>query len=258
MIDYRHIRAEREDSLGLVFLNRPRVLNALSSGLVRELMDALLVMDREEDVRVVVLAGNDKAFAAGADIGEMLELSSVDMLEKNPFKIWNVIQTIEKPIIAAVSGFALGGGCELAMACDMIVASETACFGQPEITIGVIPGAGGTQMLPRILGKYRAMEAVLTGGRIGAEEAYRRGLVNRVVPVELYLDEAKKLGREIASKPPLAVKLAKQSIRMALETSLDEGLKFERKSFLLLFSTSDQKEGMRAFLEKRKPKFLGR
>ena len=257
-MDYQHIRAEREDVLGLIFLDRPSVLNALSRELVSELMECLNQMDHEERIRVIILAGNEKAFAAGADIEEMAERSTVDMVVDNPLGVWDAIHRIEKPIIAAVSGFALGGGCELAMACDMIVASETARFGQPEINLGVIPGAGGTQMLPRTIGKYRAMEMILGGEPMVADEACRRGLVNRVVPVELCLEEAKKLGREIAAKPPLAVRLAKQSVRMALETSLDEGLRYERKNFYLLFSTSDQKEGMRAFLEKRKPRFTGR
>jgi enoyl-CoA hydratase len=257
-MEYKQIRAEREDSLGLIFLDRPKVLNALTGQLIAELLDCLKRLDREEGIRVIILTGNEKAFAAGADIGAMSQLSSVDLLVDNPFGAWDAIHGIEKPIIAAVSGFALGEGCELAMACDMIVASETAHFGQPEITLGVIPGAGGTQMLPRTIGKYKAMEVILGGEQMGAEEAYRRGLVNRVVPVELFLEEAKRLGREIASKPPLAVKLAKQAIRLAFETSLDEGLKHERKNFYLLFSTSDQKEGMKAFLEKRKPRFTGR
>ena len=242
----------------LVTFNRPKELNALNTQLMAELRDTLQALDQDETVRVIVLTGNEKAFAAGADIKQMADKTAIDMLLIDQFATWDQIKKTKKPIIAAVSGFALGGGCELAMTCDMIIASETAVFGQPEIKIGVLPGAGGTQRLTRALGKVKAMEMVLTGKFISAEEAEKYGLVNRVVPVELYLEEAYKLAAEIAQQSPVAVRLAKEAVLRSFETSLEEGLHFERKNFYLAFASEDQKEGMQAFIQKRKPDFKGR
>ena len=224
---------------------------------MQELKEALASLDDDPEIRVIVLTGNDQSFAAGADIKQMSDQGAIDMLNIDQFSTWDQIRKVQKPMIAAVSGFALGGGCELALTCDMIIASETAQFGQPEIKIGVMPGAGGTQRLTRAIGKVRTMEMVLTGKLIKAEEALKYGLVNKVVPVESYLEEAIKLGGQITRMSPVAVRLAKESINRAYETHLDEGLHFERKNFYLLFASEDQKEGMRAFIEKRKPKFKG-
>jgi enoyl-CoA hydratase len=205
----------------------------------------------------MVLTGNDRAFAAGADIAAMADATPVDQLRLDQFATWDRIRRLKKPLIAAVSGWALGGGNETAMMCDMIVASETARFGQPEISIGIMPGAGGTQRLAQAVGKARAMEIVLTGNPISADEALAMGLVNRVVPVETYLEEAQALARQIASKPPLAVQMAKAAVNNVFDTYLDRGLMVERRNFYLLFATEDQKEGMRAFLEKRPPEWTG-
>ncbi|RYD82877.1 MAG: enoyl-CoA hydratase [Sphingobacteriales bacterium] len=244
--------------VALVSLNRPKELNALNLQLMGEIRDALKELDEDDNVRAIVLTGNERAFAAGADIKQMAGRTAVDMLKIDQFSTWDSIRKTKKPIIAAVSGFALGGGCELAMLCDMIIASETAKFGQPEIKIGVMPGAGGTQRLTRAVGKVRAMEMVLTGKFISAEEAMKAGLVNRVVPVELYLNEAVKLAQEIAELSPLAVQMAKESVNKAFDSTLQEGLFFERKNFYMLFATEDQKEGMNAFVEKRKAEFKGK
>ncbi|MBO9151372.1 enoyl-CoA hydratase-related protein [Chitinophaga sp. GCM10012297] len=239
-------------------LNRPKELNALNLQLMQELRDALKQLDEDPQVRVIVIGGNEKAFAAGADIRQMVGLSAMDMYNIDQFATWDVIKKIKKPLIAAVSGFALGGGCELAMLCDMIVASETAKFGQPEIKIGVMPGAGGTQRLTRAVGKALAMEMVLTGRFISAQEALSAGLINRIAPVELYLEETFRLAAEVAKQSPLAVKMAKESVLRAFDSTLEEGLHFERKNFYLLFSSDDQKEGMNAFIEKREPVFTGK
>lgn len=241
----------------LVRLNRPDALNALNLQLMGELRDALKELDDRDEVRVIVLTGNEKAFAAGADIKQMADKSAIDMLKIDQFSTWDGIKRTKKPIIAAVSGFALGGGCELAMTCDMIVASETAKFGQPEIKIGVMPGAGGTQRLSRAVGKALAMEMILTGNFINAEKAMAAGLINRIAPVELYLDEAMKLAAEIAAQSPLATQMAKEAVLKSYELGLQEGLYFERKNYYLLFAGQDQKEGMNAFIEKRKPEFTG-
>lgn len=241
--------------VGLIQLNRPKELNALNLQLMGEIKDALLAFDEDENIRAIVITGNERAFAAGADIKQMAGRTAIDKLKIDQFSTWDSIRKTKKPIIAAVSGFALGGGCELCMLCDMIVASETAQFGQPEINIGVMPGAGGTQRLTRAVGKARAMEMVLTGNFISAEEAREAGLINKVVPVQLYLDEAIKLGQKIAEKSPIAVQMAKESVLKAFDTGLQEGLFFERKNFYMLFATEDQKEGMAAFVEKRKPEF---
>lgn len=255
---YENIVIEIEESIGIVRLNRPKVYNALSHALIAELIHALDAFDKDDSVRVIVLTGNDRAFAAGADVSEMLNETSISILKKNQFAAWDKIRQTKKPIIAAVSGFALGGGLELVMNCDIVIASENAKFGQPEINLGIIPGAGGTQRLTRIVGKHKAMEMILTGEMIDAQEALKIGLINKIAPVELYLDEAKKMAKQIAKKSPIALQLAKEAILKTFETSLSEGLIHERKNFYILFSTDDQKEGMTAFLEKRDPVFKGR
>ncbi|HEY6192301.1 MAG TPA: enoyl-CoA hydratase-related protein [Bacteroidota bacterium] len=254
---YSTLLVTKENQCALIQFNRPEVLNALNMKLMEELVAALEQLDGDPDVNVIILTGNEKAFAAGADIKEMAGAGAVDMLLRDQFARWDRIRKIKKPIIAAVSGFALGGGCELSMSCDMIIASESAKFGQPEINIGVMPGAGGTQRLTRAVGKARAMEMILTGRMIGAGEAVRMGLVNKVVPVESYLEEAKSLAREIASKPPVAVRLAKEAVLKSFDTTIEGGLEFERKNFYLLFASDDQKEGMKAFVDKRKPEWRG-
>jgi enoyl-CoA hydratase len=239
-------------------LNRPKELNALNLTLMNEIRDALKVLDADDEVRAIIISGNEKAFAAGADIKQMAGRTAMDMYNIDQFSTWDAIKKTKKPLIAAVSGFALGGGCELAMLCDMIVASETARFGQPEIKLGIMPGAGGTQRLTRAVGKALAMEMVLNGRFITAEEALRAGLINRVVPVELFLKEAIQLASEVATQSPLAVKMAKEAVLKAFDSSLEEGLHFERKNFYLLFASEDQKEGMQAFVEKRAAVFKGK
>ncbi len=246
------------EHVALIELNRPKELNALNLQLMGELRDALQELDKTDEVRVIIVTGNERAFAAGADIKQMADNNAIDMLMIDQFSTWDQIRKTKKPVIAAVSGFALGGGCELAMTCDMIIASETAKFGQPEIKIGVTPGAGGTQRLTKAIGKARAMEMVLTGKFISAEEALSFGLINKVVPVEMYLQEALKLALEIASMSPVAVQLAKESVNRSFETHLDEGLHFERKNFYLTFASEDQTEGMNAFVEKRKANYKGK
>ncbi|MBK8541244.1 MAG: enoyl-CoA hydratase/isomerase family protein [Ardenticatenia bacterium] len=255
---YDHILVDREPPIATVRLNRPQVLNALSPDLIAELIDALQALDKDPDVGAIVLTGNERAFAAGADIGRMAESTVVEQIERDQFAVWDKIRRVKKPIIAAVSGWCLGGGNETAMMCDMIIASETARFGQPEIGIGIIPGAGGTQRLTQAVGKARAMELVLTGRQFTADEALAMGLINRVVPVEIYLEEAQALAREIASKPPIAVQMGKASVNAVFDDYLDRGLMTERRNFYMLFATEDQKEGMRAFVEKRKPVWKGR
>jgi len=258
MSDYEYILVDRDENVGIVTLNRPKLLNALNHHVVGELADALEAFDRDDAIRCVVITGaGDRAFAAGADIKEMSDKSPIDMM-LGGFESWRRIRFIHKPLIAAVGGYALGGGCELAMHCDMIVASENARFGQPEINLGVIPGAGGTQRLARTFGKYRAMEMVLTGEPFTAQEMAAHGLVNRVVPQGQHLVEALKLAKKVASQPPIAARLAKESVLAAFETPLQEGLEIEAKNFFLLFATEDMREGMQAFLEKRKADFKGK
>jgi enoyl-CoA hydratase len=252
------VNPQFDKHIALIQINRPKELNALNRQVMLEIKEALLQLDEDEQVRVVILTGGEKVFAAGADIKQMADATAMSMLNIDQFSTWDQIKKTKKPIIAAVSGFALGGGCELAMTCDMIVASETAQFGQPEINIGTMPGAGGTQRLTRAVGKALAMELVLTGKFISAEEALNAGLINRVVPVEVLFKETLNLARTIAAKSPVAVRLAKESVVKAFETSLDEGLQFERKNFYLTFASEDQKEGMAAFVEKRKPNFTGK
>lgn len=251
------VQAAYAPHIALIQLNRPKELNALNLQLMLELKKALAQLDEQDEVRCIIITGNQQAFAAGADIKQMESKGPIDLLKIDQFETWDQIRKTKKPIIAAVSGFALGGGCELAMTCDMIIASETAKFGQPEIKIGIMPGAGGTQRLTRAIGKVNAMEMVLTGKFIGAEEAKNMGLVNRVVPEELYLDEAVKLAKEIALMSPIAIRLAKESVNKAFESGLQEGLFFERKNFYMTFASNDQKEGMSAFVEKRRPDFKG-
>lgn len=253
-----YIVTQMDGAVGIARLNRPDVLNALNIELMDQLIETLEKFDADPSIHCIVLTGNEKAFAAGADIKEMSEATVVDMYERNNLARWERIKKVRKPIIAAVSGFCLGGGCELAMLCDMIVAAESAQFGQPEINIGVIPGAGGTQRLSRTLGKYRAMELILTGRFISAKEAMEVGLATRVVPTEVCLQEAVKLAKEIAERSPMAVRLGKDAVLKAFETSLSEGLEYERKVFYMLFATEDQKEGMKAFIEKRKATYQGK
>lgn len=255
---HEYILTRTEGRVGLVQLNRPKAMNALNRGLMQELMAALEAFDADENIGCMVVAGNERAFAAGADIKEMAAATPVSMMNNSFIDYWDRLQKIGKPVIAAVSGYALGGGCELAMACDMIVASESAQFGQPEINLGVIPGAGGTQRMTLAVGKAVAMEMVLNGRFLNATEALNYGLVNRVVPVELYLEEAMKLAAEIASRAPVALRLAKEAVNAVYEMPLSAGLAHERRLFYMLFATEDQKEGMDAFVNKRKANWQGR
>jgi len=257
-MDLSTILLTKEAGYALIQFNRPEVLNAINMKLMEELVSTLEDLDKENDVRCIILTGSEKAFAAGADIKEMADASAVEMLQRDQFARWDRIRKIKKPIIAAVGGFALGGGCELALTCDIIIASESAKFGQPEINLGVIPGAGGTQRLTRTVGKYKAMEMILTGSMLTAEEAKQRGLVVRVVPNEYLVEEAKNLAKVIASKPPLAVRLGKEAVLKSFDTTIEGGLEFERKNFYMLFASEDQKEGMKAFVEKRKPEWKGK
>lgn len=255
---YSTVRTEIRGRVGLVTLNRPQAMNAFNTQMLTELFDALEAFDKTLEVGAMVVTGSEKVFAAGADIKEMAELSPFEMIQQGRVELWDRIRAIKKPVIAAVSGWALGGGCEFAISCDMIIASETAKFGQPEITIGVIPGGGGTQRLARLLGKPLAMEMVLNNRTLTANEALQFGMVNRVVPAASYLDDALTFAEEIASRAPLAIRMAKEAVNAAFETTLHEGLKAEKRSFYPLFSTEDQKEGMRAFIEKRKPVWKGK
>src|SRR5213596_1809116 len=244
MSNYQNILVDRDERVGIVTLNRPKELNPLNLQLVSELADALEAFDKDEEIRCIVITGaGDRAFAAGADIKEMSDKSPIDMM-RGGFESWNRIRRIQTPMIAAVGGYALGGGCELAMHCDMIVASENARFGQPEILLGIIPGAGGTQRLARTLGKYRTMEMVLTGANFTAQEMADHALVNRVVPKGEHLREAVKLAKEVASRGHIAVRLAKQAVLASFETTLEEGLEMEHKNFFLLFATEDMREGI--------------
>ncbi len=253
-----HVLLTVEGGVALVTLNRPQVLNALSQALMEQLATTLEGCDRDAAVRCIVLWGGPRVFAAGADVREMLDATTADVIKAYRFEQWMRIRRVAKPIIAAVTGYALGGGCELAMLCDIIVAAETAQFGQPEIRLGLMPGAGGTQRLTRAIGKSRAMEMVLTGRALTAAEALAAGLVSRVVPAELCLDEAKRLAAEVARQAPVAVRLAKEAVLQAYEASLEAGLAFERRCFQALFSTEDKREGIQAFLDKRRPEFHGR
>jgi enoyl-CoA hydratase len=243
--------------IAVIQLNRPKVLNAISTDLLKEVIEAMFILEDDKDVRVMILTGNDRAFAAGADIGQMAEATSIDQINDKRSRIWKQMALISKPIIAAVNGFALGGGCELAMSCDFIIAGDSARFGQPEIKIGTIPGGGGTQRLTRAIGKSKAMLAVLTGEMMDAYEAEKSGLVAKVVPAETLMQETFEIAKMISNRAPVAVKLAKEAVNMAFESSLKDGMEFERRNFYLTFSSKDQKEGMKAFMEKREPKYEG-
>ena len=256
---YEFIELETRERVGVIRLNRPKALNALCAGLVRELGNALDALEADNDIGAIVLTGNEKAFCAGADIKEMAEKSFVEAYREDFITVdWERLATCRKPVIAAVSGYALGGGCEIAMMCDFILAAENAKFGQPEITIGILPGAGGTQRLTRFVGKSKAMEMILTGRMMDAEEAERAGLVSRILPVDNLLDEAVKTAERIAEMSLPAVMMAKESVNRAYETTLAEGVRFERRLFHAAFSTEDQSEGMAAFVEKRQPHFSHR
>jgi enoyl-CoA hydratase len=258
MSEYENILTRSEGRVGIVQLNRPKVLNALNKELMAELMEALETFDQDSEIGCLIITGSERAFAAGADITQMAEATPVNMLD-NPFiDYWDRLRRINKPVVAAISGYALGGGCELAMACDMIIASETARFGQPEINIGVIPGAGGTQRMTRAVGKALAMEIVLNGRFLTADEALQHGLVNRVFPAEVYLEEANKFAAEIAARAPVAIRLGKEAVNAAFEMSLQSGLAHERRLFYMLFATEDQKEGMDAFINKRQAQWQGK
>jgi len=252
------IEVERDRAIAVVLLNRPDQLNALSDELMEELVSALTELDRDEGVRAIVLGGSERAFAAGADIGELAQASAIDLYYQRRIERWDAIRGLWTPLIAAVSGYCLGGGCELAMACDLIVASESAQFGQPETGLGIIPGAGGTQRLTRAVGKALAMDVILSGRRLSADEALAAGLVARVVLNEEWLEAAKGLAREIAEKGPVGTRLAKESVDRAFETTLTAGLEAERRALYLAFASEDAKEGLTAFTEKRKPEFKGR
>ncbi|MBT9281888.1 MAG: enoyl-CoA hydratase/isomerase family protein [Hydrogenibacillus schlegelii] len=258
MAEEMSLLVSQDGPVAILRLNRPEVLNSLNRALVERLVAELERLDVDPAVLAIVITGDERAFAAGADIGEMADESAIDMLIRDQFTVWDRIRAVRKPLIAAVSGYVLGGGAELMMSCDLVVASESARIGQPEIRLGVMPGAGGTQRLTRALGTRRALELLWTGEPIDAEEAYRAGLVNRIAPAERVLPEALALARTIASMPPLAVRLIKRAVYLAEEAPLDVGLQFERHAFYLLFASNDQKEGMRAFLEKRPPQFRGR
>jgi enoyl-CoA hydratase len=256
---YQNILVETHGAVGLIRLNRPKALNALCDALVRELGTALDTFEAADSIGAVVITGSDKAFAAGADIKEMSGRSYMDVyLSDFITDGWERVTTCRKPIIAAVAGFALGGGCEVAMMCDTVIAAETAKFGQPEITLGVIPGAGGTQRLTRFVGKAKAMDMILTGRTMDAAEAERSGLVSRVVPAEKLVEEALAIAARIAAMSRPSVMIAKEAVNRAYETTLSEGVRFERRVFHSLFATEDQKEGMAAFVEKRKPSFKNR
>jgi len=258
-MSYQNILVETRGAVGLITLSRPKALNALCDALVREVGTALDGFEADDKVGAVVLTGSDKAFAAGADIKEMSGRSYMDVYLADFITAgWEHVTTCRKPIVAAVAGYALGGGCELAMMCDTIIAADTAKFGQPEITLGIIPGAGGTQRLTRFVGKAKAMDMVLTGRMMDAAEAERSGLVSRVVPAATLLDEALALAARIAEMSRPAVMIAKEAVNRAYETTLNEGVRFERRVFHSLFATEDQKEGMAAFVEKRKPRFKNR
>jgi enoyl-CoA hydratase len=249
----------REEPIATVQINRPDVLNALNEEVLNELVKELTALDDDDAIRCIVLTGNERAFAAGADIKEaFVTATPISMLRQDLTSKWEAIRRVRTPIIAAVSGYALGGGCELAMICDIIVASETAQFGQPEINLGIIPGAGGTQRLTRTVGKYRANELILTGRRIKADEAKAMGLAAHVYPAASWLDDAKALARTIAEKAPIAARLATEAVDLAWNSTLDAGLEFERKAFYLLFATEDKKEGVDAFVNKRKAVFKGK
>jgi enoyl-CoA hydratase len=258
MSKHEYIVVSERDGLGFIELNRPKVLNAINRPMVSEIVGAFEEFDRNDNVKVIILSGKGRAFAAGADIDEMSEDGAIDLELLNQFTEWDRLAWIKKPIIGAVQGFALGGGFELALCCDMLFAAEDASFGFPEVTLGVMPGAGGTQRLTKLIGKSRAMEWLLSGDRFTAAQALEWGVINRAIAPELLMEETEKFAKKLASKPPLSIRLIKESVHKAVDYSLYEGMQYERKNFYLLFASDDQKEGMKAFVEKRKPHFKGK
>ena len=258
MTNYDYIQVDQEESIGIIRLNRPKVLNALNRKMVSEIVQSMREMDRNDSVRVIVLYGNGKSFAAGADITEMAQDDSIHLELLNQFAEWDDLAHIKKPIIGAVHGFALGGGFELALVCDLLFASEDAKFGFPEINLAVMPGAGGTQRLTKLMGKTKALEWLWSGEMMTAETAEAWGIINRRYPQEILVEETLKYARNLANKPALSVRFIKEAVYKAVDYSLYEGMQYERKNFSLLFSSDDQKEGMKAFVEKRKPNFKGR
>ncbi|MBM4158915.1 MAG: enoyl-CoA hydratase [Ignavibacteria bacterium] len=262
-VKYNHIilqEYQNPESLNIliIIINRPEVRNALNIKLMEELTEVLETYDRKDNFGCFIITGDKKSFAAGADIKEFSDIGVVELYTRNQLAVWDRIKKIRKPIIAAVSGFALGGGCELAMMCDIIISSKSAVFGQPEINLGMIPGAGATQRLARVIGKSKTMEMILTAKTFTAEEMYQVGLVSKVTGEDDYLDKSIEIAGEICSKPPLAVQLAKESVNLAYETHLETGILLERRNFYLLFDSDDKKEGIKAFMEKRKPKWSGK
>ncbi len=253
----KFVTSQHDGAVAVITLDRPEKLNALSPELLEELAAALDTFNTNVDSRVCILTGGPVVFAAGADVEAMAKSSAIDIYLRNSLKFWKHIWSVDKPLIAAVNGVAFGGGCELAMSCDLIVAGESARFGQPEIKLGIMPGAGGTQRLARTVGPYRAMEMILTGEPISAQEAYQVGLVNKVVPDDKVMAEAQRIAQIIVERPPVAIRLARQAVRFGVERTLIEGLEMERRNYRMLYATLDQKEGMAAFLEKRAPKFKG-
>lgn len=258
MTNHEYIQVDQEESIGIIRLNRPKVLNALNRKMVTEIVQSMREMDRNDTVRVIVLYGNGKSFAAGADITEMAQDDSIHLELLNQFAEWDDLAHIKKPIIGAVHGFALGGGFELALVCDLLFASEEAKFGFPEINLAVMPGAGGTQRLTKLMGKTKALEWLWSGEMMTAETAEAWGIINRRYPQEILVEETLKYARNLANKPALSVRFIKEAVYKAVDYSLYEGMQYERKNFSLLFSSDDQKEGMKAFVEKRKPNFKGR
>ena len=258
MDGFQYIETSVVDQIGYITLNRPNRYNALNRQMVNEIVLAAEKFDHDSDVSVILLSGNGQAFSAGADIDEMVDVSAVEMELRNQFADWDRFSLIKKPIIGAVKGFVLGGGFELALCCDLLVAADNTRFSFPEVTLGVMPGAGGTQRLTKLVGKTKAMEWILTAEKIDAETALHYGIINKIVVVEDLMEEAREVARKIAIQPPLAVRLIKESINKAVDYSLYEGMQYERKNFNMLFSSEDQKEGMKAFVEKRKPRFIGR
>ncbi|WP_066288519.1 enoyl-CoA hydratase-related protein [Bacillus sp. FJAT-29937] len=256
--DYEYIEAAIEGKLGFIALNRPKVLNAINRKMVSEILTVMEEFEENDDVKVIILSGKGRAFAAGADIEEMANDDAINFELRNQFKDWDRLAMIKKPIIGAVQGFALGGGFELALCCDLLYATDDAEFGFPEVNLGVMPGAGGTQRLTKLAGKTKAMEWLFTGKRILAKEALHFGIVNQLFAREVLMEETLKMARYIANQAPISIRLIKESVLKAVDASLEEGMHFERKNFYLLFSTEDQKEGMKAFQEKRKPNFKGR
>ncbi|MFZ8846724.1 MAG: enoyl-CoA hydratase-related protein [Candidatus Hydrothermia bacterium] len=256
-MNYQNILLSFENEIAIIKLNRPKFLNALNRELMRELADCIEKLENDKNVKVIIITGNERAFAAGADLNEFYNKTPNEMFENYRFLEWERVYKCFKPLIASVSGYALGGGFELAMICDMIVASDSAIFGQPEINVGLMPGAGGTQRLTKIIQKHRAMEYILSGKYIDVWTAYKLGIVNKIVPTEIYLEMTIKFAKAFLDKPPISLNIAKDSIKMSYEMNLQEGLEYERRMFYYLFSTRDSMEGVSAFLEKRKPNFKG-